>query len=88
MTQNAALVILLALMAVGLIGWLGLGGLQESGKLKLPPGSVEFFDFMTKSTFGASMTVLTQALRRRNNGQGNSGATDGTPVKVSPQAPP
>ena len=57
-------------MAVGLIGWLVLGGLQESGKLRFPQGAIEFFDFMTKSAFGAVMTVLTQILRRRNNGPG------------------
>ena len=71
MNQNAAIVILLALMAVGLVGWLGLGGLEESGKWGSHEEAIEFFDFMTKISFGAVMTVLTQAFRRRGNGPGN-----------------
>lgn len=71
MNENAALIILLALMLVGLVGWLGLGGLDESSKWNFPPEAIEFFDFMTKSTFGALMTILA---RRRVNGRRSSGS--------------
>ena len=69
MNRNVALVLLMAFMFIGMVGWLGLGGLKLD-KFQPPEGAIEFFDIMTKSTFGAMMTVLTQTLlHRRSNRQ-------------------
>ena len=71
-TEVIALAILLALVIGGFAAWVWLGGLEESGKWKVPPGAIHFLDWMVKGTFGSFMTVLTQIIRRQSRNPGSA----------------